>query len=101
MCRKCLKILSPATNEPITITAVKQGKTWPLFEPSPVGTKCSWRGTAPMCRPDGCPEAGVEVARDRSGDGSNCWTGEKILCCSNDKVIDDAFPEGIRRLGSR
>lgn len=42
-----------------------------------------WIGTAPSCNasPRDCTDRGMEfVRRDDRGDGSECWTGTKVLC---------------------
>lgn len=42
---------------------------------------CQWRGGAPFC--DGkCHDGEVQVASDSSATGEECWTGHKVLCCT-------------------
>ena len=56
-----------------------------LFGDSQVEEKSSlrWIGTAPFCdtKPSDCTNKGAEYVRsDASGDGSKCFSGEKVLC---------------------
>lgn len=48
-------------------------------EPTPA--KCHWRGSAPFCEEQTCPDGYQLVGSDACGDGSCCWTGIKINCC--------------------
>ncbi|EFX78854.1 hypothetical protein DAPPUDRAFT_320163 [Daphnia pulex] len=42
---------------------------------------CIWRGTSPFCN-GGCDVLGHVVREiSSSGDGEQCWTGIKVLCC--------------------
>ncbi|GIJ91973.1 hypothetical protein Asppvi_010948 [Aspergillus pseudoviridinutans] len=42
---------------------------------------CQWRGGAPFCNGK-CHDGEVEVSSSLSGTGSECWTGHKVLCCT-------------------
>ncbi|KAL5363196.1 putative class V chitinase [Aspergillus floccosus] len=42
---------------------------------------CQWRGGAPFCNGK-CHSGEVEVSSSLSGTGSTCWTGHKVLCCT-------------------
>jgi hypothetical protein len=39
----------------------------------------TWRGTAPFCSGK-CLPGEQEIARSKTGDGSSCWSGHKVLC---------------------
>lgn len=43
---------------------------------------CLWRGSAPFCNGK-CHDGEVEVTSSTSGTGATCWTGHKVLCCTN------------------
>lgn len=48
---------------------------------------CRWRGTAPFC--DGkCHDGEVEVSSSLSGTGHDCWTGHKVLCCTQNAATE-------------
>ncbi|KAJ5951267.1 uncharacterized protein N7479_009680 [Penicillium vulpinum] len=42
---------------------------------------CEWRGGAPFCNGK-CHKGEVEVSSSISGTGKSCWTGHKVLCCT-------------------
>ncbi|GMR61553.1 hypothetical protein PMAYCL1PPCAC_31748, partial [Pristionchus mayeri] len=58
---------------------------------------CEWRGAAPFCGNQTCPEGKSEMQRsDYLEDGGladfgeKCWTGEKTLCCDSRQKTHDA-----------
>ena len=44
---------------------------------------CIWEGTAPVCRgdPADCGPGWSYQGKDKKGDGSTCWSGDKVKCC--------------------
>merc|ERR1712048_1474426 len=67
-------------------------------EECPVGTKPHpygvWKGTAPFCdaHPSDCTNNGYEyVKSDSHGDGSTCWSGNKVYCQKMTCRPDDSY----------
>eukprot|EP00299_Pterocystis_sp_00344_P011940 c5654_g1_i1.p1 GENE.c5654_g1_i1~~c5654_g1_i1.p1 ORF type:complete len:309 (+),score=53.20 c5654_g1_i1:70-927(+) len=56
---------------------------FPIGQRAPPG--CMWSGTAPFCDGNCADEPGYPylVAQIGSGDGEDCWTGWKQLCCGD------------------
>ena len=50
-----------------------------IDEPTPA--KCHWRGSAPFCEEQSCPDGYQLIGSDVCGDGWCCWSGVKINCC--------------------
>jgi len=56
-----------------------------IDEPTP--SKCHWRGSAPFCEEQTCPEGYQLIGSDVCGDGWCCWTGIKINCCPKSSAV--------------
>jgi len=54
----------------------------PRIDESYVITKllCRWDGTAPFCE-GSCKDHEMVFKKDKFGDGSKCFLGEKVKCC--------------------
>lgn len=51
----------------------------------------TWRGTAPFCSGK-CLPGEQQIATSKTGDGSSCWSGHKVLCRNNDQTC---FPHEV------
>ena len=58
---------------------------------------CLWRGTASFCNGK-CHDGEVEVTSSTSGTGATCFTGHKVLCCTN--TVSDASLSHCQWTGS-
>ncbi|GMR39477.1 hypothetical protein PMAYCL1PPCAC_09672, partial [Pristionchus mayeri] len=68
---------------------------------------CEWRGLAPHCGSNDCPEGSTEIARvEQSIDsipefGPSCSFGTKTLCCLSEAVRKDPERGIANRLNLR
>ncbi|KAK7029911.1 putative class V chitinase [Favolaschia claudopus] len=49
---------------------------------------CRWGGTAPFCN-GRCNDDEIQIGTGINGDGSDCWTGHKALCCKKTTADKD------------
>jgi len=57
-----------------------RGLLMPYFPKSLLKSGCYWDGSAPFCA-GSCPRGWTSGKRSSSGDGLQCWTGDKVYCC--------------------
>ncbi|GMR39478.1 hypothetical protein PMAYCL1PPCAC_09673 [Pristionchus mayeri] len=67
-------------------------------------TPCEWRGHAPFCGSQECPQGWAQLAKSSDSDdndfaefGNVCIFGQKTLCCKNEHVRMKHVPTCTRK----